>query len=118
MPLGIGYGIADVLCEDVKITSIPKRLEELAIPFEWVEAEEGKELLVVGPIIADAESHDPYSKIQQTYFLEIVCDDELTTSITGEAALEGLNTDDEWIPITDVLIIEQYAMQFLQSLDL
>ena len=37
MPMGIGYGISDVVCEEVKNTSIPKRLEELEIPFEWTD---------------------------------------------------------------------------------
>ena len=105
-----------LLCEDVKNRSIPKRLEELEIPFEWTEEEEG--LLTVGPITEDTESNGLYSKIRQTYYLEVVCDDELTTSIKGEAALEGLNSDGEWIAITDAPTIEQYAIQFLQSLDL
>ena len=116
VPMGIGYGISDVLCEDVKNTSIPKKLEELEIPFEWTEEE--KKLLTVGPITEDTESDNLYSKIRQTYYLEIECDDELTTSIRGEAALGGLNTDDEWITITDSPSIEQYAMRFLESLDL
>lgn len=116
IPLGIGYGISDVLCEEIKNTSIPNRLEELEIPFEWTDEEEG--LLTVGPITEETESNDLYSTIRQTYYLEIECDDELTTSISGEAALEGLNTDGEWIAITDAPTIEQYAMQFLDSLDL
>ena len=116
VPMGMGYGISDALCEEVKNTSIPKRLEELEVPFEWTNQEEG--LLTVGPITEDTESGSAYSKIRQTYYLEIECDDELTTSIQGEIALEGLNTDEEWIAITDAPTIEQYAIQFLQSLDL
>ena len=115
MPLDIGYGIADVLCDEVKNTSIPKRLEELEIPFEWTNQEEG--LLTVGPITEETESNDLYSIIRQTYYLEVECADELTTSISGEAALEGLKSDGEWIAITDAPTIEQYALQFLQSLD-
>ena len=116
VPMGIGYGISDVVCEEIKNTSIPKRLEELEIPFQWMDQEEG--LMTVGPITEDTESDNLYSKIRQTYYLEIECDDELTTSIKGEAALEGLNIDEEWITITDAPTIEQYAMQFLESLEL
>ena len=116
LPMGIGYGISDVLCEDVKNTSIPKRLKELEIPFEWIDQEKG--LLTVGPITEKKESDSVYSKIRQRYFLEVVCGDELTTSIKGEAAIEGLNTAGEWIAITDAATIEQHSMQFLQSLDL
>ena len=114
VPMGIGYGISDVLCEDVKNTSIQKRLEELEIPFEWTDKNDG--LLSVGPITD--ESRDGYSTIRQTYFLKIQCDDELTTSISGEAILEGLNASSQWVGINDTATIEHYSMQFLQRLDL
>ena len=52
VPMGIGYGISDVPCEEVKTTSIPKRLEELEIPFEW--ADEVGGLLTVGPITEES----------------------------------------------------------------
>lgn len=116
VPIGIGYMIADVSCDEVKNTSIPKRLEELEIAFEW--SDEDDSLLTVGPIIEYEESGSAYSKIRQTYFLTIVCRDEVTTKIDGEAALEGLNADGEWVAITDIPTIEQYSIQFLQSLDL
>ena len=32
MPIGVGFGISDALCKDVKDVSIPKRLQELDIP--------------------------------------------------------------------------------------
>lgn len=115
MPLGFGYAVFDIPCTEIK-KSIPTKLEELEIEFEWTDEEEG--LLTVGPITEETESNDLYSKIRQTYFLEVVCDDELSTGITGEAALEGLNTDEEWIAITDAPTIDQYAMQFLDSLDM
>lgn len=114
VPMGIGYGISDVLCEDVKNTSIQKRLEELEIPFEWTNQTKG--LLSVGSITD--ESRDGNSKIRQTYFLKIQCDDELTTSISGEAILEGLNASGQWVGINDTATIEHYSMQFLQRLDL
>ena len=69
MPLDIGYGIADVLCDEVKNTSIPKRLEELEIPFEWTNQEEG--FLTVGPITEEKESGSVYSTIRPTYSLEV-----------------------------------------------
>ena len=114
VPMGIGYGISDVLCEDVKNTSIPKRLEELEISFEWTNQTKG--LLSVGPLTEESEG--VHSTIRQTYFLNITCSDELTTSITGEAILEGLNTSGQWVGITDSTTIEHHSMQFLQKLDL
>lgn len=114
LPMGVVYGISDALCEDVKNTLIPNRLEELEIPFEWTDEVEG--LLTVGPVMEGVEG--VYSRIRQTYYLQIICDDELTTRFKGEATLEGLNANDEWIVITDAPTIEQYAMQFLESLDL
>ena len=114
IPLGIGYGISDVLCEEVKNTLVPRRLVELGIPFEWTDEEEGR--LRIGPIIEEVEGG--YSNIRQTYYLQIICDDEVATRFKGDAVLKGLNANSEWIAITDVPTIEQYAMQFLQSLDL
>lgn len=114
LPMGVGFGIADVLCRDIKDVSIPKRLQELGIPFEWTNQTEG--LLFVGPITE--ESGNGYSKIRQTYFLHITCSDELTTSISGEAILEGLNTSGQWVGITDSTTIEHHSMQFLQQLNL
>ena len=114
LPMGVGSGISDVLCRDIKDVSIPKRLQELEIPFEWTNQTEG--LLFVGPITE--VSGNGYSKIRQTYFLNITCSDELTTSISGEAILEGLNASSQWVGINDTATIEHYSMQFLQKLDL
>ena len=116
VPIGIGYMIADISCDEVKNTSIPKRLEELEIAFEW--SDEDDSLLTGGPIIEDAESGSVYLKIRQTYFLTIVCRDEVTTRIDSEVALEGLNTDGEWDAITDVPTVEKYGKKFLKSLEL
>ena len=114
LPMGVGSGISDVLCRDIKDVSIPKRLQELEIPFEWTNQTKG--LLSIGPITE--ESEDGYSSIRQTYFLNITCSDELTTSISGEAILEGLNASGQWVGITDSPTIEHHSMQFLQKLDL
>ena len=114
LPMGVGFGIADVLCRDIKDVSIPKRLQELDIPFEWTDKNEG--FLSVGPITE--ESEEGYSEIRQTYYLNITCSDELTTSISGEAILEGLNTSGQWVGVTDSTTIEHHSMQFLQQLNL
>ena len=114
LPMGVGFGISDVLCKDVKDVSIPKRLQELDIPFEWTDEIEG--LLSVGPITE--ESGSGYSRIRQTYFLKIVCYDELSTDISGEIILEGLDDDNKWVQISDVQIVEDVAPKFLRSLDL
>ena len=116
LPMGVGYDISDVPCEGIKKDSLPKRLEELDIEFQWTDEEEG--LLTIGPITDDAVSGSTFTKIRQTYYLTIVCWDEVTTSIKGETTLEGLNANDKWIAITDAPTIERYGMKFLKSLDL
>ena len=73
VPMGIGFGIFDALCDEVKRKWIPEKLETLKIPFEWTDEEEG--LLTVGPITEETESNNLYSIIRQTYYLEVVCDD-------------------------------------------
>ena len=116
LPMGVGYDISDVPCEGIKKESLPRRLEKLGIEFRWTDEDEG--LLTIGRITDDAASGSTFTKIRQTYYLTIVCWDEVTTSIKGEAALEGLNANDKWIAITDAPTIERYGMKFLKSLDL
>ena len=114
VPIGFGFGIFDVLCDEVKGKWIPEKLEKLKIPFEWTDQSEG--LLSIGPITE--ESEDVYSTIRQTYFLKFQCNDELSTSVSGEAIIEGLNDSGQWVGINDTATIEHYSMQFLQRLDL
>ena len=107
--------ISDARCNDL-IDSLPTKLEEQGFPFVWEDESQG--LLTVGPITEDIESGSSYSKIQQTYFLKTQCDDELTTSISGDAILEGLNASGQWVGINDTPTIEHHSMLFLQKLDL
>ena len=114
LPMGVGSGISDALCSDIKDISIPKRLQELGIPFEWTNQTKG--LLSAGPLTEESEG--VHSTIRQTYFLNVTCSDELTTSISGEAILEGLNASGQWVGITDTATIEHHSMLFLQQLNL
>ena len=116
IPMGIVYGISDARCETVKSTSIPKRLEELEIPFEWTDVDKG--LLTVGSFLEKAKLGLDYSSIRQTYFLNVTCDSELTVRMSGEAALEGLLPDGQWIVIADSETVDQHGLEFFQKLDL
>ena len=111
----VSLTISDARCNDV-IGSLPTKFEEQEFPFIWVDESQG--LLTVGPITEDMESGSNYSIIRQTYSLTVTCGDELTTNIDVGVKLEGLKSDGEWIAITDAPTIEQYAMQFLESLNL
>ena len=108
-------GVHDVPCTRIR-ESIPQQLRKLDIPYEWHDKNEG--MLSVGPFVEDIDSANTYSRIWQNYCLDISCSDELTTSITGNATLEGLNADNKWVPITDVQTVEKIALVFLRSLDL
>ena len=112
-PLGFTMMVIDIPCQDV-VNSIPTKLKRRDIPAEWINEEEG--ILAVGPVMEG--SGGVYSKIQHSYELSITCNNELSTSITGKAALEGLNADKKWVPITDVQTVENVALKFLRSLDL
>ena len=114
LPMGVGFGVSDALCKEVKNVSIPKRLEKLKIPFEWTNQTE--RLLFVGPFVE--ASGGIYKKVRQSFFLTIVCDDELTTSISGDAIIEGLNDTGQWIGITDLATIAHHSMAFVKRLDL
>ena len=111
----VGLTIFDAQCDDV-IERLPLRLEEQEFPFTWVDESQG--LLTVGPIAAAMELEDDYSRTRQTYHLTVTCDDELTTNITVGVEQEGLNSEGEWVQITDALTLEESGSKFLQSLDL
>ena len=115
VPLGFSMLVIDIPCKDV-INSIPKRLEELGFVFEWADKVDGS--LTVGPFGEKPEVGLVYTTIRQTYFLKIICDSELMVSITGEATLEGLKSDGQWIGITDSKTIEQHSLEFFHKLDL
>ncbi len=110
-PLGFNLAVIDIPCADV-VDSIVADLNQRDIPAEWINEEEG--ILAVGPVMEG--SGGVYSKIQHSYELSITCSNELSTSISGQAALEGLNTDNKWESITDVQTVEDVALKFLRSL--
>ena len=112
-PLGFTMMVIDIPCQDV-VNSIPTKLEKRDIPSVWIDENQG--ILSVGPVMEG--SGGVYSKIQHSYELSITCNNELSTSITGKAALEGLNADNKWVPISDVQTVENVALKFLRSLDL
>ena len=114
-PLGFTLMVMDIPCQDV-VNSIPIKLKKRDIPSVWIDENEG--ILSAGPITEKSEPGSAYSKFRHTYELSIICDDELSTRISGKAALEGLNADDKWVPITDVQTVEDVALKFLRSLDL
>jgi hypothetical protein len=39
-------------------------------------------------------------------------------NVSGEATLEGLQSDGEWIGITDSETVDQYSLEFFDKLDL
>jgi hypothetical protein len=112
-PLGFTLMVIDIPCQDV-VNSIPTKLEKRDIPSVWID--KNQEILSVGPVME--RSGGVYSKIQHSYELSITCNNELSTSITGKAVLEGLNADNKWVSITDVQTVENVALKFLRSLEL
>ena len=111
-PLGFTMMVIDIPCKDV-VNSIPTKLEKRDIPSVWIDDNQG--ILSVGPVME--ESSGVYSKIQHSYELSITCNNELSTSITGKAALAGLTADKNWVSITDVQTVENVALKFLRSLE-
>jgi len=112
-PLGFDLAVIDIPCVDV-LDSIVTDLDKRNIPTEWINEEEG--VLAVGPVMEG--SLGVYSKIQHSYELSITCSNELSASITGKTALQGLNFDNKWVSIADAQTVEKVALEFLRSLDL
>ena len=71
----------------------------------------------MGPITEKSKLNGVYSMIRHEYELRITCGSELSTSITGNATLEGLNADNKWVPITDAQTVDDVALKFLRSLN-
>ena len=115
IPLRVTMMVIDPLCSDVS-ESIPIKLESRGIPSEWINKNQGA--LSVGPITEKSKLNGVYSMIRHEYELRITCGGELSTSITGNATLEGLNAEHKWVLITDVQTVEDVALKFLRSLDL
>ena len=114
MPIGVGFGISDISCQEFKSYVLPTRLNALGVTFEWTDEHEG--LLIAGPIIEEVQPESKFIRTRQNFFLSIVCVDELTTHITGNVSIEGYSDSHEWISIAEPAIIEKYGLQFLQAL--
>ena len=114
MPIGVGFGISDISCQEFKQYILPTRLNALGVTFEWTDEYEG--LLTAGPIIEEVQPESKFTRMRRIFFLSITCVDELTTQIVGEVSIEGYNDSDEWISITEPAIVEKYGLQFLQEL--
>ena len=84
--------------------------------FEWTDRDAG--MVTVGPITQELETGSTYSTVRETYFLKVTCDSELMVNVSGEATLEGLQSDGEWIGITDSETVDQYSLEFFDKLDL
>ena len=114
MPIGVGFGISDISCQEFKRYILPTRLNALGVTFEWTDEHEG--LLTAGPIIEEVQPESKFTRMRRIFFLSITCVDELTTQIVGEVSIEGYSDSDEWISITEPEIVGKYGLQFLQEL--
>ena len=114
VPIGVGFGISDISCQEFKRYILPTRLNTLGVTFKWTDEHEG--LLTVGPIIEEVQPESKFTRMRRIFFLSITCVDELTTQIAGEVSIEGYSDSDEWISITEPAIVEKYGLQFLQEL--
>jgi hypothetical protein len=115
VPLGFSMVVVDIPCKYI-INSIPIRMEILGVMFEWTDPDAS--MMTVGPITQEFEAGSTYSTVRETYFLKIICHDELSTNISGAILLEGLKSDGQWFVITDSKTIEQHSLEFFQKLDL
>ena len=113
-PLGFTMTVIDIPCKDV-LYSIPVKLQKRDIPSVWINENAGT--LSVGPFTEKSELGEVYSMIRHVYELSITCASELSTKMTGTAALEGLNADNKWVPITDAQTVDDVALKFLRSLN-
>ena len=115
VPIDVAWGISDLPCNDVG-GLIVEKLKRGGVEYKWLDKTSG--LLQAGPLKDGTESGSGFSVIYQMYFLKITCFDELTTRITLEATLLGLDASEAWVPIVDVDTAQKYGTKFMDWLDL
>ncbi len=115
LPIGVSLDIHDARCLDIIHKQLPTILNNLEIPFEHLDYPDS--VFSIGPIIEESLIAD-YSKVKQQYVLFVRCYGDLTTSISGDVALDGLNAGGEWVGISDHETIKLYGMRLLGLLNL
>ena len=70
-------------------------------------------LIETGPVQNDPLPGDGYKKVEERYRLEMKCREALTTKITCQAEVKGLNPDNTWTQLPET---GPYEKRFLEQI--
>jgi len=112
-PAGINVMVHDIPCEEV-IGRVIKECKSQRHPFEWADKEQG--ILLVGPVTTTPLPDDFFIKMEENIRLEIKCLDPLSTRISLQIQIRGLNSDNQWKDIKDFDKLNAYGKRFLDKL--
>jgi hypothetical protein len=107
---GLNLIVSDIPCERVG-DIIQQELKRLQIPIRKIDPAQG--LIETGPFQNDPLPGDGYKKVEEQYRLEMKCREALTTRITCQAVVKGLNPDNSWTPLPET---GPYEKRFLEQI--
>ena len=107
---GLNLIVSDIPCDSVG-NKIQLELKRLQIPIRKIDPAQG--LIETGPVQNDPLPGDGYKKVEEQYRLEMKCREALTTKITCQAVVKGLNPDNTW---TQLLETGPYERRFLEQI--
>jgi hypothetical protein len=109
---GLNLIVSDIPCDSVG-NKVQQELKRLQIPVQRIDPTQG--LIETGPVQNDPLPGDGYKKVEERYRLEMKCREALTTKITCQAEVKGLNPDNTWI---QVLQTGPYEKRFLEQMNI
>jgi hypothetical protein len=95
---GLNLMVSDIPCDSVG-DKIQQELKRLQIPIRKMDPGQG--LIETEPVQNDPLPGDGYKKVEEQYRLEMKCREALTTKITCQALVKGLNPDNTWTPLPE-----------------
>jgi hypothetical protein len=107
---GLNLIVSDIPCDSVG-EKIQQELKRLQIPIRKIDPTQG--LIETGPIQNDPLPGEGYKKVEEQYRLEMKCREPLTTKITCQGVVKGLNPDNTWIQLPETGL---YEKRFLEQL--
>jgi hypothetical protein len=107
---GLNLMVSDIPCDSVG-DKIQQELKRLQIPVRKIDPAQG--LIETGPVQNDPLSGDGYKKVEEQYRLEMKCREALTTKITCQAVVKGLNPDNTWTQLSET---GPYEKRFLEQI--
>ena len=107
---GLNLIVSDIPCDSVG-DKIQQELKRLQIPIRKIDPAQG--LIETGPVQNDPLPGDGYKKVEEQYRLEMKCSEALTTRITCQAVVKGLNPDNTWTPLLETGL---YEKRFLEQI--